>query len=282
MKHSILDQMTEIYVFIDDFLKAHPSLSNWRSSPNSSPRFSDAEVLTIALMQGCIGCDNLKQTYNLIANNFASAFPHLCSYKQWIARLHALTSIVGYLICAVPTQLHELDTLYLIDSKPIPMCHPIRHGRVRLLRDDVAYFGKTSKGWFFGFKLHVVISVSGRIVCAILTPANWDDREVARALSQSIEEASVVIGDLGYRGEAINEYMEEEELLMMTPADAGERRSKRRMVVSSIKQRIETEFSMLWRRFVDRVYSRSWNGLWNTIKLKMLHLNLCHAGILSL
>jgi len=37
----------------------------------------------------------------------------------------------------------------------------------------------------------------------------------------------------------------------------------------------------LWARFVDRILSRSWHGLWNTIKLKMLHYNLCRAGLLS-
>jgi IS5 family transposase len=282
MNSSINDQMTDIYVFIDDFLKAHPTLSNWRRSANSSPLFTDAEVLTIALMQGCIGCATLKQTYNLIARNFASAFPRLCSYKQWIARLHALTPIVGHLICAVPTALHEVDTLFLIDSKPVPVCHPIRHGRVRLMREDGAYFGKTSKGWFFGFKLHTVTTTAGQIVGGVMTPANWDDREAARILSQAIEEGSVVLGDLGYRGPAIIEYMEEEELLILTPADAGERRSRRRMLVSSVKQRVETSFSGLWNRFIDRVYSRSWNGLWNTVKLKMLHFNLCHAGLLSI
>ncbi len=47
-----------------------------------------------------------------------------------------------------------------------------------------------------------------------------------------------------------------------------------------MRERIETTFSCLWGRFVDRVFSRSFHGLWNTIKLKMLHYNLCLAGIL--
>lgn len=52
-----------------------------------------------------------------------------------------------------------------IDSKPIPLCTPIRHGWVRLLRDEGAYFGKSNKGWFFGFKPHLLLHpLSGTIL----------------------------------------------------------------------------------------------------------------------
>lgn len=45
---SIEQQMTEIYCFVDDFLKAHPRRAQWRRSPNRRPRFTDSEVITIA------------------------------------------------------------------------------------------------------------------------------------------------------------------------------------------------------------------------------------------
>jgi hypothetical protein len=60
---SIAAQMTAVYVFVDDYLKAHPALSQWRSSNNGAPAFTDAEVLTVALLQGCLGVATLKQTY---------------------------------------------------------------------------------------------------------------------------------------------------------------------------------------------------------------------------
>ena len=95
---SITDQMTHLYVFVDDFLKARPALASWRRSPNNTPTFSDAEVITVALMQGCFQVATLKQTYRLVANNFRVAFPHLPSYSQWLARFHALAPLTGRLI----------------------------------------------------------------------------------------------------------------------------------------------------------------------------------------
>lgn len=73
---------------------------------------------------------------------------------------------------------------------------------------------------------------------------------------------------------------DEADLLLIHPADAGKKRSPRRALVSSLRERIETIFSGLWNRFSDRVYSRSWQGLWSGLKLKMLHFNLRQANLL--
>lgn len=170
------------------------------------------------------------------------------------------------------------DKLYLMDSKPIPVCKPIRHGRVRLLRDEGAYWGKNQAGWYLGFKLHVLAHHSGAILCALLTPANWDDRDVGAALAQAID-GGVLLADRGYQDAKELEplLLDAFDLLLVTPAHAPKEQRAR---VSSLRARIETVFSGLWSRFVDRVFSRSFHGLWNTIKLKMLHYNLCQASIL--
>lgn len=151
---SVTDQMTALYTFVDDFLKAHPGQAGWRRSPNGTPGFTDAEVLTIGLMQGVFGCATLKRAYLLIASGWRDAFPRLCNYQQWLARLHRLSALVGHLMQAALGVQCLGARLYLLDGKPIPVCKPIRHGRVRLLREDGAYFGKGSTGWFFGFKIN--------------------------------------------------------------------------------------------------------------------------------
>lgn len=277
MKKSINDQLIEIYYFVDEFLKTHPQFAQWRESNNRAPKFSDAEVITIALMQGYFGCATLSQTYHLVLANASPAFPHLCSYKQWLARLHAVSPLIGLLVLVSSVRPREEIKLFTIDSKPIPVCHPLRHSRVRLLRQDGAYFSKCTKGWFFGFKLHAIVNQHGLTVGAILTPANTDDRDAAPALAWATE-GGLCLGDWGYRGQEVQDLLiEEADLLLLTTAEVGDKRP----LVCSLRERVETTFSQLWSRFVDRVFSRSWNGLWNTIKLKLLHLNLCLNGILE-
>lgn len=284
---SIADQMTKLYVFVDDYLKDHPVQAAWRRSNNDAPAFTDAEVITLGLLQGAFGCATHKKTYQLVAANWRSAFPHLCSYSQWLARLHALSALVGQLIQVAVGVCGLSGQLYMLDGLPIRVCKSIRHGRVRLLREDGAYFGKGSTGWFFGFKLHALVHHSGMIVAALLTPANltpanFDERDAALALVWSVD-GGIVLADLGYRSNKdwLGELLAEEaDMLLIHPADAGDRRSPRRALVSSVRERVETSFSSLWQRFIDRNLSRSWQGLWSTLKLKMLHFNLCQAGFL--
>src|SRR5690242_19971425 len=119
---SIIDSLIQVYAFVDEFLTAHPTLSGWRRSHNCHPAFTDAEVITIALMQNVLGVATLKQTYRLIANNWSGAFPRLCCYARWLARLEALAPLIGHLI-EEAIRHHDLPgCLYLLDSKPIPVC----------------------------------------------------------------------------------------------------------------------------------------------------------------
>ena len=277
MNSSVEHQMTEIYCVVDEFLKAHPPLAQWRHSPHARPRFSDAEVLTIALLQGVFEVATLKQTYRLVVQNWRTAFPSLSSYKQWLTRVHHLLPQVGRLLATTCTHAWHAAHLYLIDSKPIPLCLPIRHGRVRLLREEGAYFGKTSKGWCFGFKLHLLRHLGGRVLTIILTPGNWDDRDPALALGQTVD-GGLTLGDLGDRGpECATSLAEDAEMLLSTP----ERAPEHKFVLSQVRQGIETTFSPVWWKFVERVFNRSWQGLWNTIQLKVLFYNLVHAGVLT-
>jgi len=274
---TIIDQMTEIYCFIDDYLKADPRRAAWRSSPNSDPAFTDAEVLTIALMQSAFRVASLKQTYRLISLNFSEAFPRLCSYKQWVARLHRLGEIVGKMFEAARFCDGFRFSLYAIDSKPIPVCKPIRHRVVRLLRDEGAYFGKTSAGWFFGFKMHVLINIEGWVVAAALTAANLADREPSVWLAAAAD-GGILAADQAYgRDETCEAIEREAEILVLTRKRARPKKG----LMSRVRQPVETFFARLCHRFIDKIYSRSWRGLWSTIKLKLLAYNLCHAGLLS-
>ena len=276
---SISEQLILVYCLADDGIKSEENGGNWRKS-NNKPKCTDAEIIAIAMMQSYFGCATLKRTYLLVKANEPRAFPHLPSYQQWLNRWHQLSFQMGAILDNIPLNIRDLEEIYLIDSFPIPMCQPIRHGRVNLLRDEGAYFGKGTKGWFFGFKLHVLSTRTGQIVGAVLLPTGYDDREGARRLASLMEEGSVAIADLGYRGEKFQlEMYEEEGVLFLTRADIKEQRLK--IIHSIIRERVEGVFSSLWERFATGVYSRSWNGLWNTLKLKMLDYKLCFANIIS-
>lgn len=276
---SISEQLILVYCLADDGLKSEKSGGNWRKS-NHNPKCTDAEIIAVAMMQSYFGCATLKRTYLLVKANDSRAFPHLPSYQQWLARWHKLSFQMDVILENIPLNIVDSEEIYLIDSFPIPMCQPIRHGRVNLLRDEGAYFGKGTKGWFFGFKLHVLATRTGQIVGAILLPTSYDDRAGARMLADLMAEGSLAIADLGYRGATFQtEMFEDEGVLFLTRADITSQGLK--ILHSTIRERVEGIFGSLWNRFATRVYSRSWRGLWNTLKLKMLDYKLCFAKLIS-
>jgi hypothetical protein len=107
---------------------------------------------------------------------------------------------------------------------------------VRRLREDGAYWGKTSKGWFFGFKLPLLRHIEGRMVNLVLTPGNWDDRAPVRALFDGVD-GGVTLGDLGDRGkQRAEEWAEEADRLVLTRADAPEKKH----LLAQVRQALET------------------------------------------
>ena len=111
----------------------------------------------------------------------------------------------------------------------------------------------------------------------MLTPGNVQDRDVAALLASAID-GGIGLGDHGYRSDMHQaEVAEATDLLLITPKEAGHAKS----LVSTLRQRVETVFSQLWHQFIDRVYSRSWHGLWTTVRLKMLFHNMRINGYLT-
>ena len=125
-------------------LNSQENEGNWRKS-NNNPKCTDAEIIALAMMQSYFGTATLKRTYLLVKANDPKAFPFLPSYKQWLARLHQLGGQIGMILVSIPLNIKDLDEIFLIDSFPVKLCEPIGRGRVNLLRDEGAYFGKSTK-----------------------------------------------------------------------------------------------------------------------------------------
>ena len=81
------------------------------------------------------------------------------------------------------------------DATSIKVCHNLRISRHRVFK-DLATRGKTSTGWFYGFKLHFVINQKGEILVAKLTPGNVDDRKALYAMKKGL--FGSVYADRGY------------------------------------------------------------------------------------
>ena len=106
------------------------------------------------------------------------------------------------LICLLKSLTGEVSAYMFIDSTPHAVCHNRRQSRHKVFK-DMAAKGKTSTGFFFGFKLHMLINTEGEIIRLTITPGNCDDRLPLRDMLKGIK--TKLIGDKSYLSQSLFE-----------------------------------------------------------------------------
>jgi len=89
----------------------------------------------------------------------------------------------------------EKNGTYFIVSTKLQICHNKRTGSNRVFK-GLAKLGKSSYGWFMGFKLHIIINSIGEIMAVKITKGNVDDRLPADQLADGL--VGKIFGDKGY------------------------------------------------------------------------------------
>jgi hypothetical protein len=97
-----------------------------------------------------------------------------------------------------------VTSIIFVDSTPLKVCSTKRIGRHRTF-DGLAKRGKSTMGWFFGFKLHLIINGRGEFLAFELTPGNVDDRKPVPTMTKELW--GRLFGDKGYLSQALFEQL---------------------------------------------------------------------------
>ncbi len=184
-----MDHITELYCLMDDFCKEfEPELNKKLLSSGKRKRLratnlSLAELMTLVVLFHQIRYRQFKSFYlNHVCQHLRSEFPRLPSYNRCIELLPRCNLALAALFETLKGQCTGIS---IVDSTPIAVCDNLRISRHRVF-DDLAARGKSSTGWFFGFKLHAVINHQGELLGLRLTPGNIDDRKPVPDLVHSL------------------------------------------------------------------------------------------------
>jgi Transposase DDE domain. len=198
------DKITEIYCIADDFckefeeeVKKHQiTTDTGKRHRNRSCRMSDSEMLTILIGFHFGSFRNFKHYYLFyIGEHLHKEFPNQLSYNRFIQLEHRLfTPFVLFLklIC-----FGECTGITFVDSTKIAICNNKRTRPHKVFK-GMAEIGRSSMGWFYGFKLHLVCNDKGELLNFCITKGNVDDRneEVFKVLSKDL--FGKLYGDKGY------------------------------------------------------------------------------------
>lgn len=196
--------LTEIFCAIDDFCKqfeqeqAKYLLSNPSRKRQKPCQMALSEVMTIIVMFHYSHYRTFKDFYlHSILTHHKQDFPKALSYNRFV-ELMPTTFMPFYVFISALTG--EKTGRYFIDASKLPVCHNLRIYRNKVFK-GVAKRGKTSTGWFFGFKLHLIFNDKGELMNFKLTSGNVDDRAVVEEMVKNLK--GWLFGDRGYISQKI-------------------------------------------------------------------------------
>jgi Transposase DDE domain len=196
--------LVSIFCDVDDFCKQFEP--EWRKifleeqrsqigkakTRNRKSELSLSEAITIVIMFHKTGYRTFKDYYTRFVIALRQYFPKLISYNRFV---NLMKSCLFPLFMFSQGCLGNGTGLSFIDSTILTVCHPRRIHSHRVFK-KIARRGKTTTGWFYGFKLHLIINDVGEILAYMLTPGNVDDRVPVPSLSKDL--LGKLFGDKGY------------------------------------------------------------------------------------
>jgi transposase len=165
-------------------------------------RLHPSEIMTILILFQQSGYRTFKGFYTQhVQAHLRAEFPHLVSYQRFVELMpRMLLPLTVYL----HTRLGRCTGISFIDSTSLSVCKNARIAQHRVLRVD-ARRGKTSVGWFYGFKLHLVVNDQGELLALCLSPGNVDDRRPVPRLARRL--FGKLFGDRGYISQPLAEQL---------------------------------------------------------------------------
>lgn len=176
------DKITEIFCICDDFCKEFDKeiVKNSIKAPDGRKHrrrkgiMSDAEIMTILICFHFNTFRNFKHYYLFyVQKHMRHLIPEQLSYNRFVeveSKVSVQMMLFLQLFC-----FGECTGISFVDSTCIPVCHNKRIRNNKVFK-NYAEIGKSTMGWYYGFKLHLICNEKGELLNFMLTRANVDDR----------------------------------------------------------------------------------------------------------
>ena len=241
---------TALYVTIDDLLGMAPQRVPWRPAIGFSPQISDAELVTLAVMQALLGFTSESRWLRFTTAHLHHLFPYLPQQPGYNKRLRNLAATISWLIgmLARDTSLWT-DDVWVVDSTPVECAR----SREAVRRSELAGWAEygycaSHSRYFWGLRLHMLATLHGLPVGFALTGAKADERTVLLDILHTDPTLSaprpgqIIIGDKNYFGAEFETTLAEAGLTLLRPARKGESDRAGSRFFKPLRQTIESIF----------------------------------------
>ena len=196
-------QIVAVFCLVDDILKA------MRNREDEQCQMCDAEVMTTAIIAVLYFGGNYAQARRMLASQ--GYVPKMLSKSRFSRRLHRIKPFFLTLFNVLGEHWKALneESIYAIDTFPIPACDNYRIPRAKLYQGE-QYRGyiASKKRYFFGIKLHLMVTQTGQPVELMLSPGSFFDGTGLYAFDFDLPVGSQVVGDKAYNNYAVEDMLE--------------------------------------------------------------------------
>ncbi|MCX4684863.1 IS982 family transposase [Kitasatospora purpeofusca] len=248
MKTDLDSLATALYVRTDDLLKESPHLAPCRPAIGIAPKLSDAELVTLAVMQALLGHVSERRWVRYARSHLRHLFPYLPGQSGYNRRLRKAADLIARVnrLLATDTSLWT-DNVWVVDSTPIE-CGRSRETVKRSDLEGWAEYGycASHSRFFCGLRLHLVCTLHGLPIAFALTGAKADERTTLLDILNTETDlvtarpGQTLIGDKNYFGAAFERELAELELRLLRPARKGEAERPGSQLFKPLRQIIES------------------------------------------
>jgi Transposase DDE domain len=239
---------TALYVRTDDLLKQYPDLAPWRPAIGLQPRLTDAELVTLAVMQALLGYTSESRWIRHARAHLGHLFGYLPGQPGYNRRLRAAAGLITTLIrlLAADTSLWT-DDVWVADSTPVECGRSTDTAR----RSDLAGWAQygycaSHSRYFWGLRLHLVATLGGLPAGFALTGAKADERQTLLGILAADpalagdRPGQVIIADRQYYGAEFEAALARQRLRLLRPARHGEHERPGAGLFKPLRQTIES------------------------------------------
>jgi IS5 family transposase len=221
---------------IVSFLYKQLNLKTFEKATGRKRSLTNQDVITLALYKHTQGIPTKKQIYN--------DFKPVCTYKTFCESVNRLLPVIlRILLVLIAVNRKDAHLIKYTDSTDISVCLN-KNAKYHKTMRGLATWGRGSKGFYYGLKLHVTTDFNGRLLSIKFTASNVDDRKVFMKLNERLK--GLFIADAGYISKKLADefYIDRERLLMAKPkANMRKVATPLQNLLYSTRARVETIFN---------------------------------------
>lgn len=213
--------------------------------PTKKTKLSLVMLAVLILFKFFVGHKSWKDYYRYLkSHHHGVTVGVLPAYKNFMACVHRMTRYAIVFLEVLRKVCKQGVTLQFADSSKLEVCRIKREFTHRVAK-GCATKSRSTMGWYYGFKLHLVVSTDGQLLAWRITTATVDDRKGLALIWEEL--TGMIVADAGYLGSNWQEAAADLGLTLMAGAKKVMKKlmSRWQHALLQARQRVESVFSVL-------------------------------------